>query len=171
MIRMLLQREDKRKFVKKENTSLLKRIVKISLIAFLIFILLFIVYLVTMLFIPSKEKFILNAPEMIYSMGTSLVAIPISIVILKVLMQISKCQFIKDDLKKYTDKGALEVLKWKKFEKFIRDFSMIETAEVESVKLWDKYMAYAMALNINKSYKSEELNELNRIIDSHKWFI
>ena len=32
-------------------------------------------------------------------------------------------------------------------------------------------MAYAMALNINKSYKSEELNELNRIIDSHKWFI
>lgn len=48
---------------------------------------------------------------------------------------------------------------------------MIETAEVESVKLWDKYMAYAMALNINKSYKSEELNELNRIIDSHKWFI
>ena len=162
---------DKRKFVKKENTSLLKRILKISLIAFLIFILLFIVYLVTMLFIPSKEKFILNAPEMIYSMGTSLVAIPISIVILKVLMQISKCQFIKDDLKKYTDKGALEVLKWKKFEKFIRDFSMIETAEVESVKLWDKYMAYAMALNINKSYKSEELNELNRIIDSHKWFI
>lgn len=162
---------DKRKFVKKENTSLLKRILKISLIAFLIFILLFIVYLVTMLFISSKEKFILNAPEMIYSMGTSLVAIPISIVILKVLMQISKCQFIKDDLKKYTDKGALEVLKWKKFEKFIRDFSMIETAEVESVKLWDKYMAYAMALNINKSYKSEELNELNRIIDSHKWFI
>lgn len=58
-----------------------------------------------------------------------------------------------------------------KIEKFIRDFSMIETAEVESVKLWDKYMAYAMALNINKSYKSEELNELNRIIDSHKWFI
>lgn len=113
---------DKRKFVKKENTSLLKRILKISLIAFLIFILLFIVYLVTMLFIPSKEKFILNAPEMIYSMGTSLVAIPISIVILKVLMQISKCQFIKDDLKKYTDKGALEVLKWKNSKSLLETF-------------------------------------------------
>lgn len=162
---------DKRKFVKKEDTSLLKKILKISLIAFLIFILLFMVYLITMLFVPSKEKFILNTPEIIYSMGTVLVAMPISIIILKILMLISRRQFIKEDLKNYTEKGALEVLKWKKFEKFIREFSMIENAKVESVKLWDKYIAYAMALNINKSYKSEELSELNKMIDSNKWFI
>ena len=167
-----MQRQlDKRKFVKKEKTSVLKKILKISLITLLIFILLFVIYLIAMIFIPSKEKFILNTPNMIYGLGTALVAVPISIALLKALMMISKRQFIKDDLKNYTDKGALEVLKWKKFEKFIREFSMIENAEVESVKLWDKYIAYAMALNINKSYKSEELNELNKIVDNKKWFI
>lgn len=168
----IVQRQlDKRKFVKKEKTSVLKKILKISLITLLIFILLFVIYLIAMIFIPSKEKFILNTPNMIYGLGTALVAVPISIALLKALMMISKRQFIKDDLKNYTDKGALEVLKWKKFEKFIREFSMIENAEVESVKLWDKYIAYAMALNINKSYKSEELNELNKIVDNKKWFI
>lgn len=168
----IVQRQlDKRKFVKKEKTSVLKKILKISLITLLIFILLFVIYLIAMIFIPSKEKFILNTPNMIYGLGTALVAVSISIALLKALMMISKRQFIKDDLKNYTDKGALEVLKWKKFEKFIREFSMIENAEVESVKLWDKYIAYAMALNINKSYKSEELNELNKIVDNKKWFI
>lgn len=168
----IVQRQlDKRKFVKKEKTSVLKKILKISLITLLIFILLFVIYLIAMIFIPSKEKFILNTPNMIYGLGTALVAVPISIALLKALMMISKRQFIKDDLKNYTDKGALEVLKWKKFEKFIREFSMIENAEVESVKLWDKYIAYSMALNINKSYKSEELNELNKIVDNKKWFI
>lgn len=168
----IVQRQlDKRKFVKKEKTSVLKKILKISLITLLIFILLFVIYLIAMIFIPSKEKVILNTPNMIYGLGTALVAVPISIALLKALMMISKRQFIKDDLKNYTDKGALEVLKWKKFEKFIREFSMIENAEVESVKLWDKYIAYAMALNINKSYKSEELNELNKIVDNKKWFI
>ncbi len=167
MVQMQL---DKRKFIKKENSSLLKKMLKISLLAFLIFVVIFIVYLVSMVFLPVKEKLILNIPEMIYGVGTTIVAILISIFMLKVLMSISRRQIIKDDLKNYTDKGALEVLKWRKFEKFIRDFSMIENADVESVKLWEKYMAYAMPLNINKSYKANELDEINKIIDNKKWF-
>ena len=58
----------------------------------------------------------------------------------------------------YTKKGAREYDKWLKFKRFVRDFSNIDKAELESVVIFEKYLAYAIALNVNKEYKEVEFD-------------
>lgn len=62
----------------------------------------------------------------------------------------------------YTDKGAREYARWKKFEKFIEDFSLINEKEHESVVLWGKYLSYSIALGINKKCDSELFKEIDK---------
>ena len=73
----------------------------------------------------------------------------------------------------YTKKGAKEYDKWIKFKRFVKDFSNIDKAELESIVIFEKYLAYAIALNVNKEYKEVEFNiikdkiniDINNIIE------
>ena len=67
----------------------------------------------------------------------------------------------KQSYRRYTEKGALEVLKWKRFKVFLKDFSLIDEADPNKVVLLEKYLSYGMALNINKKYSSKIMKQLN----------
>ena len=62
----------------------------------------------------------------------------------------------------YTSKGAREFSKWKKFERFILDFSIIKEREHESVTLWGKYLSYSIALGINKKCDKEVYDKIEK---------
>ena len=62
----------------------------------------------------------------------------------------------------YTDKGAREYTRWKKFEKFMDDFSLIKEKEKESIVIWGKYLSYSIALGINKKCDIELFKEIDR---------
>ena len=56
-------------------------------------------------------------------------------------------------------KGKNELIKWIKFKKFIKEYSLIKDRKIEEIVLYEKYIPYAMALGINKEYNSSEIRE------------
>lgn len=62
----------------------------------------------------------------------------------------------------YTRKGALEYNKWKKFEKFMVDFTLIKEKKYENIVLLGKYLSYSIALNINKKCDKELYKNINK---------
>jgi len=64
----------------------------------------------------------------------------------------------------YTKKGAKELAKWNKFKKFIEDFSLIKDANVESIIILERYLAYSIALGVNKNYDDLEFKELREFL-------
>lgn len=55
----------------------------------------------------------------------------------------------------YTKKGAIEFDRWKKFEAFIEDYTLIKDKEATSVVVLGKYLSYSIALGINKKCDKE----------------
>jgi len=51
-------------------------------------------------------------------------------------------------LGRWTKEGRILNLKFENFKKYLADFSALEEHPPESVKIWDKYMAYAVALGV-----------------------
>lgn len=62
----------------------------------------------------------------------------------------------------YTSKGAREYTKWKRFQDFMEDFSLIDEKEHESVVLWGKYLSYSIALGINKKCDKELYDRIEK---------
>lgn len=60
----------------------------------------------------------------------------------------------------YTKKGAQEYSRWKSFERFMLDFSLIDEKDYESVVIWGKYLSYSIALGINKKCDNELYNRI-----------
>lgn len=67
--------------------------------------------------------------------------------------------------KLYTRLGVKESCKWTKFKNFINDFTLIKDASFESVIILERYLAYSMALNINKSYNDVLISNLSKAFD------
>ncbi|MCX8206023.1 MAG: DUF2207 domain-containing protein [Candidatus Micrarchaeota archaeon] len=51
-------------------------------------------------------------------------------------------------LARWTREGRLLNLKWSNFKKYITDYSALEEHPPASIKLWDQYMVYAVALGV-----------------------
>lgn len=51
-------------------------------------------------------------------------------------------------LAKWTRDGRILNLKWENFRKYISDYSLMKEHPPESVKLWDEYLTYAIALGV-----------------------
>lgn len=62
----------------------------------------------------------------------------------------------------YTKKGALEYNKWKKFEKFMVEFTLIKEKNYQNIVLLGKYLSYSIALGINKKCDKELYNKINK---------
>ncbi len=57
-------------------------------------------------------------------------------------------------LAKWTRDGRILNLKWENFRKYISDYSLMKEHPPESVKIWDEYLTYAIALGVaNKTIK------------------
>lgn len=50
--------------------------------------------------------------------------------------------------------GNKEVQRWTKFKRFMHNYTLIEDKNVESIAIYEKYLPYSMALNVNKKYKT-----------------
>lgn len=78
-------------------------------------------------------------------------------------------------LAKWTEKGRLLNLKWENFRKYITDYSLMKEHPPESVKLWDEYLTYAIALGvadktINIMKKMSPKEKINKNSISHVYF-
>lgn len=62
----------------------------------------------------------------------------------------------------YTKKGAEEYSKWKKFENFMESYSLIDDKSYDSVAVWGKYLAYSIALGINKKCDKELYKQIEK---------
>jgi len=60
----------------------------------------------------------------------------------------------------YTKEGARIIKKWKRFQIYLKNYSSLKTAKIESIVIWEKYLPYAMALGINLDYKKLNLEEI-----------
>ncbi len=67
--------------------------------------------------------------------------------------------YIKQLLKKLNNKGKEEIVKWIKFKKFIKEYTLLEDRKIEEVVIYEKYIPYAMVLNVNKEYNNKEIAE------------
>ncbi|MDR2944475.1 MAG: DUF2207 domain-containing protein [Methanosarcinales archaeon] len=54
----------------------------------------------------------------------------------------------KKSMGRWTKDGRLFYLKWKNFEKYLTDYSLIEKYPPASIIIWDHYIVYAMALGV-----------------------
>jgi len=61
----------------------------------------------------------------------------------------------------FTSLGVEEKYKWKKFKKFIKDFTLVKERKYDSVVLLGKYLSYSIALGINKECDSELYKMIN----------
>lgn len=60
----------------------------------------------------------------------------------------------------YTIKGAIELNRWKKFAKFIKDFTLINQKDYESIVILGKYLSYSVALELNNKCDKELLKKV-----------
>ena len=55
------------------------------------------------------------------------------------------------------EKGKNEIKKWLEFKNFIDQYTLIGERKIEDTILFDRYIPYAMALNLNKAYKDKKI--------------
>lgn len=67
--------------------------------------------------------------------------------------------YVKQLLNKLNENGKIELVKWIKFKKFIKAYTLLKDREIEEIVIYEKYIPYAMALNINKEYNDEEIKD------------
>lgn len=66
----------------------------------------------------------------------------------------------------YTKEGREYQQKWKRFEKYLKDFSLIKEHPPESVAIWNEYLVYATALGVaDKVYKSMKMEVYDGLAD------
>ncbi len=54
---------------------------------------------------------------------------------------------------RWTKEGLLYYLRWKSFERYLTDFSVLSTYPPQSVAIWDEYLVYATALGVAKEVR------------------
>ncbi|MDI3524487.1 DUF2207 domain-containing protein [Kosmotoga sp.] len=66
---------------------------------------------------------------------------------------------------RWTRQGREYYLKWKKFQRFLEDYSLLSEHPPESITLWEEYLVYAAALGIADKVKKN----MERIIPYEVW--
>lgn len=67
---------------------------------------------------------------------------------LPILILIASRSAIAKPILRRTPESALDEKRWMAFKKFIKDFSEMESAPVELLYIWDRYLVYAVVLDI-----------------------
>ena len=78
------------------------------------------------------------------------------------IVTISNKNVSKEFKDKYTVKGAREYMKWKKFENFIEDFTLVKDRDYTSIVLLGKYLSYSIALGINDKCDNELYDKIKK---------
>lgn len=124
-----------------------------------------VIWLIVGFSIPFVKNFfsidddILN--KIMFTIIGSLLVLNIGLIIKYLIQGILKKQ-TNEFRDTYTKKGAIEYNRWKKFEKFINDFTLVKDKEYESIVILGKYLSYSIALGINKNCDSEIYKQIDR---------
>ncbi len=62
----------------------------------------------------------------------------------------------------YTRKGAIELNRWKKFKKFMEDYTLVKDKDYNDIVILGKYLSYSIALGINKNCDSELYKKIEK---------
>lgn len=120
----------------------------------LLIILAIIIFIIFIVKLPGME----NMNEILaYIFLITLIATFESFPFVVIEKMLKKKQFVDT----YTRKGAIEYNRWKKFEKFIEEYTYIKEKNFENIIILGKYLSYSIALGINKKCDSEIYNEIN----------
>ena len=72
---------------------------------------------------------------------------------------------------KYTYEGKLYEERWKKFKKFLEDYSLIKEHPPESIAIWNRYLVYATALGVaDEVYKAMKMDVYNGLSDDDYYY-
>lgn len=102
---------------------------------------------------------IINQNELIYFLACLSVSIFVNFIMWIFSLEFQRV-FIDNNIY-LTKKGKEEIKKWLKFKKFINEYTLIEERTIEETIIFEKYIPYAMALNINKDYQNKKLNMID----------
>lgn len=58
------------------------------------------------------------------------------------------CLLLGGTAKRYTQKGADEVVLWEAFERFLKEFTLMDEKELPELTMWEEYLVYATAMGI-----------------------
>lgn len=58
--------------------------------------------------------------------------------------------FMTISAKRYSQKGADEVALWQAFERFLKEFTLMDEKELPELVMWEEYLVYAVALGIGE---------------------
>ena len=126
-----------------------------------IFILL---YIIAIIFIPlyglitgdtSSQDQTIGIIVVLFSLAYELAVL--EPVIRKIIKYLRKGEYLDG---KYTTKGAKEMKRWDKYKKFLEDYTLLKDKPLDSVVLLEEHLAYAMVLNVNKSYTNSFIEQL-----------
>lgn len=101
------------------------------------------------------------APSVLYPLTSAVAGVCILSGILGVILIAYPIVF-KKHMGRWTEDGRVFYLKWKNFEKYLTDYSLIEKYPPASVIIWDHYIVYAMALGV----ADEALKNMNLAMPS-----
>lgn len=62
----------------------------------------------------------------------------------------------------YTRKGAIELNRWKKFKKFMEEYTLVKDKDYKDIVILGKYLSYSIALGINKNCDSELYKKIEK---------
>lgn len=62
----------------------------------------------------------------------------------------------------YTRKGAIELNRWKKFKKFMEEYTLVKDKDYNDIVILGKYLSYSIALGINKNCDSELYRKIEK---------
>lgn len=82
-------------------------------------------------------------------------SIPVSMITVDIFYM--NIRGIKLLLSKLNNKGENEIIKWIKFKRFIKEYTLLEDKKIEEVVIYEKYIPYAMVLNVNKEYNNSKV--------------
>lgn len=60
------------------------------------------------------------------------------------------CLLLSSTMKRYTQKGADEVALWEAFERFLKEFTLMDEKELPELIMWEEYLVYAVAMGIGE---------------------
>ena len=126
-------------------------------------------YLVVLLLVFAVPFiFMLNTgTKLIYAMLYSVMIV--CVVGMLVLVFINSMNSKAVDKIDLNEKGKAEAKKWIKFKKYIEEYTLLKDRNIEDIILYEKYIPYAVALEVNLNYKDTifsafEKNEIKNII-------
>ena len=74
---------------------------------------------------------------------------------------------LSGSIKRYSQKGADEVALWEAFERFLKEFTLMDEKELPELVMWEEYLVYATAMGIGQKVLKQLPEKYPQFYESH----